>query len=83
MEGKRDGVHWRGLWRVYARFAYMVLVRESAVGCRGSVSDGARCALPQRELMKRKSSMYIKKVTTLPERDQPWVVAIGSYCNRW
>ena len=46
MEGKRDGVHWRGLWRVYARFAYMVLVKESAVWYLGSDSGGARCALP-------------------------------------
>ena len=59
-----------------ARFAYKIQRRESAVGCRGSGSGGARRALPQRELMKRKSSMYIKKATTLPERDQPWVVAI-------
>ena len=35
--------------------------RESAVVCFGGGSGGARRALPQRELMKRESSMYIKK----------------------
>ena len=46
MEGKRDGVHCRGLWKGAARFAYMVLVRESAVQCLGGGSGGDQRALP-------------------------------------
>ena len=67
-EGKRGRMACRGLRRGSARFAYRNQRRESAVGCLGGTSGGARRALPQRELMKKKSSMYIKKATTLPER---------------
>ena len=46
MEGKRGGVHWRFVWKGEARFAYMVLVRESAVGWHTEASGGGMRALP-------------------------------------
>ena len=46
MEGKRGGVHWRSVWKGEARFAYMVLVRESAVGWHAEASGGGLRALP-------------------------------------
>ena len=59
-EGKRGRMACRGLRRGSARFAYRIQRRESAVGCLGGTSGGARRALPQRELMKKESSMYKK-----------------------
>ena len=60
-EGKRGRMACRGLWRGYARFAYRIQRRESAVGGIGGASGRVQSALPQRELMKRKAHMYIKK----------------------
>ena len=45
-EGKRGWMPWKCIWRGKARFAYMVLVRESAVRCIGSGSEGDGRALP-------------------------------------
>ena len=59
-EGKRGRMAYRGLRRGYARFAYRIQRRESAVECLGGTSGGARRALHQREQMKRKAHMYIK-----------------------
>ena len=72
MEGKRGRMACRGLRRGYARFAYRIQLRESAVGCLGSAYDRARRALPQRELRKRKAHMYIKKSDHPPGTGSAW-----------
>ena len=59
-EGKRGRMACRGLRRGSARFAYRIQRRESAVGGIGGASGRVQSALPQRELMKRISSMYKK-----------------------